>query len=199
MGRPGCANPSTKDVITGFRKVPVRLESAYPDRTSLVAVGAAPDPSGRMTWPTDPEFVVGGAVRLHGRWWARSLQEYMIAGYGPEGCDTQLASRLVPGTKVIVAQCLTGGTDGVDFVVVAGRPKGYAFPVVLLAVSCGVTQAEVDGTKMVVYTEGPKPGSAYPGAKQPTFVFSWQSGSLQTSASSFYKYCATPDDYFVGH
>lgn len=207
LGVRSCADAGTKQPSTASIKqlfgLDELLEVARPDRTSVVAVGAAPDPgSGPIAPAFDssyPDLVVGGAVLQHGRWWVRTLQEYWIAGYGPAGCATQLAPALAPGGQVIVGQCLSGGTDGVGFVVVVGRPTGYAFPVVLLATSCGVTRAQIEGAKLVVYTEGPKPGSAYPGAKQPTFVFSWQQGGLQTSRTDFYRYCTSPDDYSVGH
>jgi hypothetical protein len=86
-----------------------------------------------------------------------------------------------------------------SFVVVIGRPTGYGFPTVLLATSCGVTQARIEGAKLVLHTSGGLPGAVYPGAKQPTFVFSWQQGRLQTSATDFYKYCASHDDYLMSH
>jgi hypothetical protein len=179
--------------LFGFHQL---LEFVYPDRTSLVAVGSAPAPGGLTGLPFDGELVVGGAILQNGKWWVRSLEDYGIAGYGPQGCNTQLARSLVPGGPVIVAQCLNGGTDGQSFVAVAGRPKGYAFPVVLLAVTCGGTSAKVEGARLVVFTEGLKSGAAYPGAKQPTFVFTWQSGVLWTSGAGFSKYCTSPNDYF---
>jgi hypothetical protein len=173
------------------------LKFVHPNRTSLVAIGSAPSPGGAPAGAMfDDELVIGGAVLQDGQWWVRSLQEYGIFGYGPSACSIELARRLVPGGPVIVSQCLNGGTDGLGFVVVAGRPKGYTFPVVLLAITCGGTSAKVDGTKLVVSTEGPQPGAAYAGAKQPTFVFTWQSGTLRTPRLDVYKYCTSPDEYF---
>ena len=173
------------------------LRFVHPNRTSLVVVGSAPAPGG---WPAgamfDDELVIGGAVLQDGQWWVRSLREYGVFSYGASACNIGLAPRLVPGGPVVVAQCLNGGTDGQGFVVVAGRPKTYTFPVVLLAITCGGTSAKVDGTKLVVRTKGLQPGAAFPGAKQPTFVFTWQSGALWTPRLDVYKYCTSPDDYF---
>jgi hypothetical protein len=204
LGVPACAGRRTDRLSTASVKQLFGLDEliklAHPDRTSIVAVGGAPDPGGGLIAArSDADLVVGGAVLRHGTWWVRTLQEYWTPGYGPEGCASQLARRLAPGGPVIVTQCVSGGTDLVGFVVVIGRPTGYAFPTVLLATSCGVTQAKVEGAKLVVHTSGGLPGAVYPGAKQPTFVFCWQQGRLQTSATDFYRYCASPDDYLMRH
>lgn len=165
-----------------------------------MAVGAAPGsgdtPDPKNLWPIDIELVIGGGVLRDHKWWVRSLQSYAIDGYGPQGCGTQVTPRLVPGGPVIIAQCLNGGTDGQGFVAVAGQPRGYAFPVVVFAATCGGTSAKVEGDRLVVYTEGLKPGAAYPGAKQPTFVFTWPFGRPLADDPKFSEYCTSPDDYF---
>jgi len=201
MAVPGRASTTTTNLSIGSMKqlfgLHQLLKFVQPDRTSLVVIGSAPSPGGAPAGAMfDDELVIGGAVLLNGQWWVRSLQEYGILGYGPSGCSIDLARRLVPGGPVIVAQCLNGGTDGQGFVAVAGRPKAYTFPVVLLAITCGGTSSKVDGTKLVVRTEGLQPGAAFPGARQPTFVFTWQSGALWTPRLDIYKYCTSPDDYF---
>ena len=166
MAVPGRASTTTTNLSIGSMKqlfgLHQLLKFVQPDRTSLVAIGSAPSPGGAPAGAMfDDELVIGGAVLLNGQWWVRSLQEYGILGYGPSGCSIDLARRLVPGGPVIVAQCLNGGTDGQGFVAVAGRPKAYTFPVVLLAITCGGTSAKVDGTKLVVRTEGLQPGAAF--------------------------------------
>lgn len=170
------------------------LRSVHPDRTSVIVVGVStvPDPPIPGALFND-ELVIGGALLKDGKWWARSLQEYLLPA-GP-ACTTKVVPHLVPGGSIVLANCLNGGTDGQGFVAVAGRPRGYALPVVLLALTCGQTSATVKGKNLVVWTEGERPGSVYPGAKQPTFVFTWQGGMLSTPALDIYKYCTSPDDY----
>lgn len=181
-------NISELKLLFGMRYV---LAVAYPKADTMVVAGTAPDPVGQ---PYQTALIVGGALLLKHQWEVRLLESYYISD--PEACDHETSAQLVLGGPSLMVQCLNGGSDAQSFIAVIARPPGYAWPVVLLATTCGQTRATINGRELIVRTAGLRSGAAYPGSAQPTFVFKWMNGAFWTQNPRFSRYCTAPDDYF---
>jgi hypothetical protein len=176
--------------LFGLRTLQEEIE---PTPTTLLVTGTAPDPQ----LGGESDLVIGGAELIHGTWWVRLLQSYPISF----GCTSSVATKLIPGGPAIVTNCLNGGSDGESFFTVSGIQPGPEVPVVMLAFTCGQTQAAARGGNLVVKSSGLSGGGGEPVPSQPTFQFRWQGsgilgGLILSSGPHFKRYCTLPDDYF---
>jgi hypothetical protein len=80
---------------------------------------------------------------------ARIDDESITAHYGDAGCGATIAPTLVPGGESIVAECRSGGTNGIGYVSVLGvarsEPSNVDEPKKLIEFSCSVTGVTIDG------------------------------------------------------
>jgi hypothetical protein len=117
-------------------------------------------------------------------------------------CATDVATDLVPSSRALVAQCFTGGTNGVSHVLVAGSEPPDGRPGLLLEFSCGQTKADLVDSSMVITSFGPRGGAAHPGPPQPMIRLQWRDDGLRgasaADALNFHAYCELGQFYGRG-
>jgi hypothetical protein len=99
--------------------------------------------------PSHDVLVLAGLSRDRNGGWLVSMMSRSPHTYGDAGCGATIAPTLVPGGESIVAECRSGGTNGIGYVSVLGvarsEPSNVDEPKKLIEFSCSVTGVTIDG------------------------------------------------------
>lgn len=169
------------------------LKEITAQRGTRIALGCARGPD----WTN---LLLVGAQRTDGRLpWTPVLTELIYEYDVCQSCNVEVASELVLASRALVADCFTGGSNGVAHVLVAGIDGPEARPALLAEFSCGQTQFDLDGTSLVITSAGPRGGADYPGERHPDIRLQWTNSELAGATTAdgynFERFCQ-PGQYY---
>jgi hypothetical protein len=128
---------------------------------------------------------VDAASKQHSYWSLESQRLYATRFDPSEDCSWQLSSRLVPGERSLILECLNGGSDGESFVLVFGATKPSGAPRVLFAADCQGTSWRLRASALVITSYPFRAYSSEVLSPNGTFVLHWSGHRFDTHLPSY--------------